>query len=453
MQVKVLSVLLTLLNDSNMMETAAGCGAKDGINFDVNSTSCARAAPIEATGLAYNSFARGAVAMSTIFLGPALLKLAEEAATSNNNCNYDEDNHYGNDDDIDSNCIQGGGRIYGMKPTSLLTNIGVFSGLISSVFTPLFGALVDHTPHRKTVGQISSIILSVVKGIEIFINQSTWFLVSVLQVVNFVVYNAYLCAVYAYTAELSNDPNEQTNYNSRFQSIYYVSMLMFLVLVMVISTVFGTGDVGTARISQTVAFIVCSSVFIFSWRYFFRERPALRQIPPGSTLVQAGFNKLSYTCQHIWTNWYSLRFFLLSVSLSESATAALSTIATTYMTSVLEMQASDIGKVFFCVFVAGIPGSKLGGKIGVALNPLRSALLCLVVFIINTTLASHALKGPADKHAMYIFAAVWGICISWLHPAHVSLYSTIIPRGQETEVRQYLFIGSRLEMILYCNVS
>ena len=266
MQVKVLSVLLTLLNDSNMMETAAGCGAKDRIHFDVNSTSCARAAPIEATGLAYNSFARGAVAMSTIFLGPALLKLAEEAATSNNNCNYDEDNHYGNDDDIDSNCIQGGGRIYGMKPTSLLTNIGVFSGLISSVFTPLFGALVDHTNHRKTVGQISSIILSVVKGIEIFINQSTWFLVSVLQVVNFVVYNAYLCAVYAYTAELSNDPNEQTNYNSRFQSIYYVSMLMFLVLVMVISTVFGTGDVGTARISQTVAFIVCSSVFIFSWR-------------------------------------------------------------------------------------------------------------------------------------------------------------------------------------------
>ena len=129
--------------------------------------------------------------------------------------------------------------------------------------------------------------------------------------------------------------------------------------------------------------------------------------------------------------------------LSEAATAALSTISTTYMTHVLEMNAAEIGKVFLAVFVAGIPGSKLGGMVGVVLNPLRSAMLCLIICVINTTLSALTLTGPESKNAMYGFAAVWGICLSWLHPTHASLYCTIIPRGQESELMGiYIFSGS-----------
>jgi hypothetical protein len=61
-----------------------------------------------------------------------------------------------------------------MRPTSLLTNIGVFGGILSTALTPLFGAIVDHTPHRLHVGRISASILSVVKGVEGFVGRSTW---------------------------------------------------------------------------------------------------------------------------------------------------------------------------------------------------------------------------------------------------------------------------------------
>lgn len=392
--------------------------------------------PVEATGLAFNSFARGAIAMSTIFLGPALLLLAEEAAEAN--CDEDD-----NADNAGNSECGDGGRVFGMRPTSLLTNIGVFSGLLSSLLTPLFGSIVDHTPHRKAVGQISAILLSIVKGIEIFVTQSTWFMVSVLQVFNFVVYNAYLCAYYAYTAELTTSANEQTGYNSRFQMLFSVAMLIFLVSVMIISTILGTGNVGTARISQTLAFVVCTTVFGVSWKWFFRPRPARREVPPGSTIFKSGFQKLVHTSKHIWINWYTLRFFLLSVMLSEAATAALSTIGTTYMLHMLEMGADEIALAFLCVFVAGIPGSVLGGRIGVVLNPLRSALLCLAVFILNTTLAAMLVTGPESKNAMYVFAAIWGVCLAWLHPTHISIYCAIIPRGRETELMGiYLFAGS-----------
>jgi MFS-type transporter involved in bile tolerance (Atg22 family) len=104
------------------------------------------------------------------------------------------------------------------------------------------------------------------------------------------------------------------------------------------------------------------------------------------------------------------------------------------------MNSGQIGIVFLCVFVAGIPGSKLGGMIGLKINPLRSALLCLVVFIINTSLAAMIVKGEESQSMMYVFASIWGICLGWFHPTNAALYCTIIPRGQESELMGlYLF--------------
>lgn len=394
--------------------------------------------PPEATGLALHGVARGAVVMSSLFLGPALLRLA--VAEAEGNCNGGSGHNDG--EGAGDHCDDGGGRVYGMKPTSLLTNIGVLSGLLSSVLMPAFGSVVDRTPHRKSIGHVSAMALSAVKGVEIFLNRSTWFAISILQVVNSVAYNAYSCAAYAYTAELSTAPDEQTVYNSRFQTVYYASMLVYVVLMMATSTAFGTSDVGTARVSQTLAFVVSTSVFGLSWRWYFRPRPALRECPTsggGATSpIASGLAELAATFARIWRSWDAMRYFLLSAALSESAVAALSTIATTYATHVLEMSSGEIARMFLCVCVAGVPGSRLGGLAGVRLNPMKSAMLCLVLFVINTTLAAVILTSPESKNLIFGIASVWGVCISWLHPAHVSLYCTIIPRGQESEVCGHL---------------
>ena len=74
-------------------------------------------APPKATGLALYSIPLGAAAMNAIFLGPALLCLAEDTLV----------------------CKDGGSScwVYGMRPTLLLTNIGAFGGLLLS--TPADG--------------------------------------------------------------------------------------------------------------------------------------------------------------------------------------------------------------------------------------------------------------------------------------------------------------------------
>lgn len=249
-------------------------------------------------------------------------------------------------------------------------------------------------------------------------------------------------------SKLSTVSSEQVVYNSKFQEVGYICMLLFLILTMLISSSIGADDVGTARISQSLVFVICTFTFGIAWKYFMTPRPALSHVPEGSTLMKTGFQKLFNTSSRIMRKWYALRYFLLSIMLSEAATAAFSTIGTTYMTEALSMDSHQIGFAFLCVFIAGIPGCKVGNYLGNSLNPLRSAKLCLVMFIINTTLAALILKNPDNIRSIYIFCSIWGACIGWLHPTHSALYCTIIPRGSESEMMGlYLFSGSVLSFL------
>ena len=116
------------------------------------------------TGLALCLIARGTVAMSKIFLGPALLHLAEEALV----------------------CDNGGLScwVYRMRPTLLLTNIVLFGRLLLSALTPLFGAIANPTPQCLWVGQISVSIHTMVKGVKAFVGRFIWLVVLALQVAN-----------------------------------------------------------------------------------------------------------------------------------------------------------------------------------------------------------------------------------------------------------------------------
>ena len=53
------------------------------------------------------------------------------------------------------------GRVYGMRPSSFLTNIVTIVGLICACFIPLVGSIIDHTDHRRHVRRASSLTFTV----------------------------------------------------------------------------------------------------------------------------------------------------------------------------------------------------------------------------------------------------------------------------------------------------
>eukprot|EP00977_Amphora_coffeiformis_P000687 scaffold149_cov179-Amphora_coffeaeformis.AAC.10 len=376
-------------------------------------------APMEATGIAVDKWAMGPVFMSSMFLGPALLQLATEAA----GCVYNE-----TEETICEN------KVYGFRPSSLLSNMAVASGLLVPITLPLVGALVDHTPYRKQVAAWTAMGVAVVKGVEVSVGPSTWFFITILQITTSVFYNVHVTTTLAYNSELSSKPEVQAKYNSVFSMISFTSMLAFLVAVLVLSGALGTDDVRTARLSQTITALTALVTFSFAWKYLFRDRPASSVIQPGQTLVTSGFYKVWESSNRIARHYKPLFWVICSLMFAEAAMSGLTTIATTFLSVVLKMNASEIGLTFLVVLVAGIPGSWLGGWTTVQLkSPIKSAILCNVLFVLVTGCAAFMLRNSEHKRLAYMFGLLWGTCIGWLSPVDTTMFISVMPKDSRAE--------------------
>ena len=379
-------------------------------------------APVEATGLSVDVYAKATIIMSSLFLGPALLELATDAAEQA--CR----------DEGTENCNDNA-KIYGFRPSSLLSNIAVVSGLLCATFLPLFGAIVDHTPYRRQVGSYTAVALVVVKGSEVMVGRRTWFLAALLQIVSGALYNVHNASTYAYTSELAPDAATQTVYNTSFSVILYVSTLVFMVLVLVPSHALDLGDLGTARVSQTVTASVSAIAFYWSWTFLFGNRPTLRHVPDGMNILSCGFRKVMFSIRRIRRRFPALLWLMAAIAFAEGASATLLTIATTFTKDFLDMDSTEIGSIFLVVLLCGIPGSKMAAYLASRqVNPIHNIISCNVLFAVTTSAAALFLHGPEDKEKTYLFAACWGICLGWLHPMETSAYVSLIEKGQETEM-------------------
>eukprot|EP00550_Attheya_septentrionalis_P002669 CAMPEP_0198290240 /NCGR_PEP_ID=MMETSP1449-20131203/8187_1 /TAXON_ID=420275 /ORGANISM="Attheya septentrionalis, Strain CCMP2084" /LENGTH=548 /DNA_ID=CAMNT_0043988723 /DNA_START=9 /DNA_END=1655 /DNA_ORIENTATION=- len=392
---------------------------------------------VEARAWALDAIPRGVLIVGpAVFLSTALLKLAKEAA----GCVFELE-----DDTVEMPPCDG--RVYGMRPSSILTIYTFVVGIVSVVLLPLAGAILDHTPHRKRVGQISAVFITAAVFGQIFISSKTWFAVAILQVVVVSSFFVHLLCVFAYLPELTDHQPTLVKWTAHFSIVQYVSTLVFLVsmgMIIVISDL-QEDEVAAARISQAGAFVVCVVCFGVSWTRMFGAREAASDVPAGQNLLTAGFWKVYTTGCFIAKKNRNLMWFLLSLSFSEAAVFSLSVIAITYMTDQLEFTSTENGIAILILLLASIPGCLISTIVTKRINPVRSLQICLMLVAINTACAALVLVGPGQQLATYAFAAGWGLATGWKYPAERVIYCSIIPPGQDAQLMgTYLFAGQIL---------
>jgi MFS transporter, UMF1 family len=373
-----------------------------------------RGEPLEATGLAVDYYARGPILMASMVLGPALLELASQEA----GCNRDG---------------TGCAKVYGFRPSSLLSNLAICTGLIISLLMPFFGAMVDHTPYRRQIAATSAALLTLIKAAEVMVGPKTWFLVTILQIFSACLYNAHATATSAYTSELSANTGKQARYNSYFNVVLYGSMLFFLAQVMTISSIFHVDDIGMAKISQSITGLTSACCFYYAWKNLFHDRPALSQVPAGESIWTCGFRKVFISAKRIHERHKVLRAIILSLVFAEAGLSAITTVATTYLSKVLGMKSSEIVLVFFLCLLFGGPGSVFGGVVGARFGAVTSALTCHFGLILVTGSASIYLTDPDQKPLAYFFAAMWGVFTGWLPPMNVTMFISVMPTDSRAE--------------------
>lgn len=134
--------------------------------------------------------------MSNIFLSTSFIFLASEAA----GC-LDEKGK------VADSCEA---SVFGMRPASLVANIAILSGVLSSLFMPVAGAMVDYTPYRRRVGCASALLMISIQVIQIGTTSQTWFVMAILQGIAGFVYQVQVLATYAYLPDIARSVGETT---------------------------------------------------------------------------------------------------------------------------------------------------------------------------------------------------------------------------------------------------
>lgn len=395
----------------------------------------------EALGWALDSVGRSvAFICAGAFLGTALLRLAKLDA----GCEVDPPEGETKVPDCD-------GRVYGIRPSSLLTTYTIIIGVLSTALMPLMGAIVDYTPHRRRVARTTSVVFCVLLIPQIFVSQETWFAIAIIHIASAFIGWAQSMITYAYLPELTEDKQLLNKFTSNFTVVQFMSMVVYLVAILAVAAAAGIGDdeVAVARLGQTVAVVVCSIMLFFAWGPLIQPRPALHELPEGRSIWTAGFFQIYHTSIRIYRHFPALKWFYVAVAFSDAAIQSLATIAITYLTDQLEFTSTENGLAILIMLIASIPGGVAAGAYTARFeNAVHSSIISTAILIITTTLFAIFVTGPGQQALTYTLAGGWGLGTGWKWTSDKLLSSTIIPRGQDAELMgMFLFAGQVLTWI------
>mmetsp|Transcript_22644 Transcript_22644/g.25972 ORF Transcript_22644/g.25972 Transcript_22644/m.25972 type:complete len:535 (+) Transcript_22644:111-1715(+) len=377
---------------------------------------------VDASGFSWLASGRGMLVMSNIFMSTSLLWLAKNEA----GCFEDPT--------IEGECHK---EVHGMKAESFVTNIATIAAVLSAIFMPICGAIVDYTPHRKLVGIVTATILIGLEVVQIGTTEQTWFAMGIIQAIKAFIFQLQIVVVFAYMPDISRQVDEttMTKFSSQISAGQYFASILFLVVITVISQLSHSSAVVTSHISQGLN--TCTSIVFFGigW-YQLTPRPAVRKLPEGNWLLFEGYRQnwnTAKSVQHYYK--HGLRWYLLAVVFSEASATSITTVSIVYLTSSIQLSTTQVGIFFIITLVATSGGTFWATFVTNRTNPNTSWKLSMVYLFVVLMIGTLVLDDiPQNlKELSYIWAIFVGLGLGWYYPTEHLFFSMCLPVGQEAE--------------------
>lgn len=399
-----------------------------------------------AQGYCIHGMGRGAIYMATVFLSTALIFLASEEV----GC-VEPDPDSG-ETVIVEDCDR---RVYGaFRPAALVTNIATIAGVLVALSLPVIGAIMDYTPHRWTIGATCSALLILTEIIQVGTTSDTWFAMAILEAVSGLLFEVQVTASIAYLPEMAREVGEEimNTHMTYFLLVEAaVGQIVYVILVVAVSTVFDFGDVGTAQFAQGLVAVWSAIGFYFGWKLM-PKVPAthsLTRTPPADTgeietkvsqkqgtrnLLLVGFVQNWNTFKHINKEYKnSLRWFLLGCIFGEAGAGAFLTVAVIFLTEHLGLSATEVG-VFFIVGLVSLalsypPAQYVTKRTNPNISWRLSMIFTCVVCIVGAVTLN---RDNVQFSYLWGFASTVGL--GWYYQAQYIYITMIIPKDQEAEI-------------------
>lgn len=397
----------------------------------------------EALGYALDSMAR-----ATVFAcwGASYLPTLQKLATSSAGCHVEWET--GTTADITPE--QCTAKIFGIKPSSLLTSLLTIVGLGSACLAPAVGAWVDTTHYRRTLGRSISIAISILMIPTVFLQQSNWpFNAVVFMILSFGFWMHTLVS-YSYLPELADDPDILNEFTQGISLFTFTGMVFFLVLVVGTSALLEFDDVAMAHLSQAVMFFLFAGSTFVSWGFCFQERPPAHPPLEGHRNVwTAGVAQLSFTMRNLHRHYTALKWYYLAVCVAHPAIGAMLVINMTYLEHMLNFSSQEVGLCVTTMLLCCIPGAILSTlSIKYCLNPLHTVIASLLLMSIVVAATALLLSGPAAGGYAYFLAGLWGIGMGCNFTSDRVVVASLLPEGQDSELMGlYLFASQALNWL------
>jgi len=338
-------------------------------------------------------------------------------------------------------------KAFGLKPSSMITTMMSVLSLVVAFLTPLLGAFVDYTNHRRLFGRILSCCYVCAVLPLCFISETTWFPLTICILCMVITAQTLSLILHAYLPDLTDSEEELNHMTKTFIAVPGLLSMVFIMVVIAISVGMGYGgqDDPTfqARIAALLGAFVLGSCFLMAWGFLMQPRPALNKLEEGQILFFQGFQQIGRTMQKLYKTNIPLLWFYGAVALGD--VKPLTSIGLTFISSHQQFTSMDIGIASMIMLTSLVPGAFLSSFVCRKLNPVRSSVIAVIAFISVTIGASIFLTGPNQKPLTYVFIACWGIVGGWKVTSTQMLVTAIIPEGQDAELMGfYLFADTCL---------
>ena len=333
---------------------------------------------------------------------------------------------------------------------------------------PITGAIIDNTPYRKATAAGSLTLLGLISFVQIFINRSNWFIMTVLMIPAVACYMTHIVAHSAYLPETSSQQKELAHAGA-FSTLYlFVTQIVYICVVMAANElIFENDTVATARFALAIVVLVAFYTLFHAYGRFLKPRP--KAMDSFNDAVGRGLSSLYHTWAQISTDFPAVRRFLIGVMFADGASeffltqksrlpcdlysysfllfksritvSSFPTVSSLFLLEQLGATFTELGSIILTILVISAVSALTADKVSKWLGnkwgdahaghpPLYTAIL-FIAFI--TSLAPFVMRKRSHLPFAYLFAVLWGLGFGFYYSLMKPVFFFIVPVGEEAK--------------------
>ncbi len=345
----------------------------------------------------------------TVFIGPYLTTLAKAAAES-------------------------GGLIYPLgleiAPESFFPYVVSLSVLLQVFFLPLLGAIADYSYFKKQMLALFAYAGAFATMAMYFLQGTSYLLGGVLFILTNLSFGASVVFYNSFLNDIAR-PEERDHVSSMGWALGYMGGGLLLALNLLLLA--KAGDMGLSTTAAVRINLASAGVW---WAIFtviplvvLRQRQVPKQLAPGEHYLIVGVRQLRDTLSKIRVHPQAMLFLIAYLVYNDGIQTVIS-LAAVFGHEELGLSMTTLATVILMVQFVGFFGAILFNYIARAVNAKPAIIISLLIWIGTLVYAYAFLK---TARGFYLMAAAIAIVLGGSQALSRSVYSLMIPKGQESE--------------------